>query len=81
MGGNPMQFNVQLKPEDRRVCECGCNVFIPTVALFDVSAIISPNGQAGVVAVDAGLVCMGCGKPADMAPKEEDKPKIQLAGG
>ena len=79
--GNEHKMNVQLSPDDRRACSCGCNTFVPTVGLFDVSAILSPNGQAGVIVVQDGLICSLCGEPADMTPKGEDKPKIQLVGG
>lgn len=79
--GQQMNMNVQLKPEDQRKCPCGSSLFVPTVALFDVSAILSPNGQAAVVVVDGGFMCLACGRPADMEPKKDEGPKITLVGG
>jgi hypothetical protein len=79
--GQQINMNVQLKPEDQRKCKCGSSVFVPTVAMFDVSAIMSPNGQASVFVADAGFICANCGTPAGMEPKVDGSPKIALVGG
>jgi len=74
------QINVELKPEDRRVCQkCGSAAFIPACALYDVSAIVSPTGRADVAAVPI-YACAVCGVQVDLTPKEE-KPNLAIAPG
>lgn len=40
---------------------CGCDIFIPAVKLFTVSALVSPTGQE-LLAQQPVLVCKECGK-------------------
>ena len=53
----------------KRVCSCGCDLFIPVANIREVSAIMSPNGQDGVVFCEAGFVCLDCNTPADTTIK------------
>ncbi len=69
MAGGP-QFN-QLKPGQQiqvdfknavpKVCECGCKYFIPVVAVYTVSALVSPTGQE-LTAQQPVLICRNCGE-------------------
>lgn len=42
------------------VCECGCNTFLPAVALKKVSSIVSPSGKEEVIDVPV-YICSKCG--------------------
>lgn len=55
--GEPIK--VDLKNAVPEICECGCKFFIPVVALFTVSALLSPTGQE-LTAQQPVLVCMEC---------------------
>ena len=70
-GQGQQQFNVDLKDATPRSCECGSALFQQAVLIYDVSAIMSPNGQA-LVAQQPVLVCLECRKP--LAPPDEEKP-------
>lgn len=54
--------NVNINPDDLEtvVCECGCAEWIEMYVIKKVSALISPNGQEGVIPIPK-LVCMECG--------------------
>jgi hypothetical protein len=39
---------------------CGCDIFIPAVKLYTVSALVSPTGQE-LLAQRPILVCKNCG--------------------
>jgi hypothetical protein len=69
-----VNFNINIDDLPIRVCSCGESRFIPTVYLREVSEILSPNGQAGIIFTDAGMVCATCGEPADLKihKKEEE---------
>ncbi len=64
------QIQVDLKNAVPRQCECGCKYFIPVVAVFTVSALVSPIGQE-LTAQQPVLVCMECKKM--LKNKEVDK--------
>jgi hypothetical protein len=53
------QIQVDMKNAVPKVCECGCQYFIPAVELFTISALVSPTGQelTGKIPV---LVCLKC---------------------
>ena len=55
------QIQVDLKNATPKVCECGCKYFIPVIALYTVSALVSPTGQE-LTAQQPVLVCMECKK-------------------
>ncbi len=55
------QIQVDLKNATPKVCECGCKYFIPVVACYIVSALVSPTGQE-LTAQQPVLVCMECKK-------------------
>jgi hypothetical protein len=55
------QIQVDLKNAVQKVCECGCKYFIPVIALYTVSALVSPTGQELTVQQPV-LVCRECGK-------------------
>ena len=55
--GQPIQ--VDLKNANPKVCECGCKYFIPVVAVFTVSVLVSPTGKELTVQLPV-LVCMEC---------------------
>jgi len=59
----PQQIQVDLKNATPKVCECGCDIFIPGVKLYTVSALVSPTGQE-LLAQQPCLVCSKCGKVA-----------------
>ncbi len=56
------QVQVDIKNATPKFCECGCKFFIPVVAAFTVSALVSPTGQE-LLAQQAVLVCMKCSSP------------------
>jgi len=53
------QIQVDLKNATQRVCECGCQYFIPVFQVFTVSALVSPTGQE-LTAQQPVLICMDC---------------------
>jgi len=53
------QIQVDLKNAVPRLCECGCKYFIPVVAVYTVSALVSPTGQE-LTAQQPVLICMEC---------------------
>jgi len=53
------QIHVDLKNAMQKVCECGCRYFIPVVAVYTVSALVSPTGQE-LTAQQPVLLCMNC---------------------
>ena len=53
------QIQVDLKNAVPKVCECGCKYFIPVVAVYTVSALVSPTGQE-LTAQQPVLICMEC---------------------
>ena len=70
------QIFVDLKNATKKVCErvivgdiinkipehiCGCELFIPCVSVFTVSALLSPTGQE-LMMQQPVLVCMDCRK-------------------
>jgi hypothetical protein len=55
------QIQVDLKDAVPRACECGCKYFIPVVAIYTLSALLSPTGQE-LTAQQPVLVCMECKK-------------------
>jgi len=70
------QFQVDLKNATQKVCQnklyvhtewgprghiCGCKHFIPVIAVYTVSALVSPTGQELTVQQPV-LVCRECGK-------------------
>lgn len=59
---NPgQQIQVDLKNATPKVCECSCEIFIPGVKLYTVSALVSPTGQE-LLAQQPVLCCKSCGK-------------------
>lgn len=56
LGGN---IPVDLKNATPKVCACGCKYFIPVVAVYTVSALVSPTGQE-LTAQQPVLTCMEC---------------------
>jgi hypothetical protein len=64
-------LKVPLSSLNKRKCNCGGESFVPAINLYEVSAIVSPNGKAGVIFGEAGFHCLICGRPADMKPKED----------
>jgi hypothetical protein len=55
------QIQVDLKNATQKVCECGCKYFIPVVALYTVSALVSPTGQELTAQLPV-LICQKCGE-------------------
>jgi hypothetical protein len=55
------QIVVDVKNAKQRECECGCKYFIPVVAVYTVSALMSPTGQE-LTAQRPVMVCMECKK-------------------
>jgi hypothetical protein len=71
------QIQVDLKNATQKVCQnmiadhaetgayehiCGCKYFIPVIALYTVSALVSPTGQE-LAAQQPVLVCLECKRP------------------
>jgi len=57
---------IQLTPKQMesavsKVCECGCEYFMPAVKVSTISALISPTGQM-LTTQQPVLVCMKCHK-------------------
>lgn len=73
----PQQIQVDLKNATPKTCRneisftspefglcskvCGCDIFIPAVKLYTVSALVSPTGQE-LLAQQPVLVCKSCGQ-------------------
>ncbi len=53
------QIQIDLKNATPKICACGCKYFIPVVAVYTVSALVSPTGQE-LVAQQPVLICMEC---------------------
>jgi len=53
------QIQVDLKNATQKACDCGCKYFIPVVAVYTVSALMSPTGQELTVQQPV-LICMNC---------------------
>lgn len=53
------QIQIDLNNATQKECECGCKYFIPVVAVYVVSALVSPTGQE-LIAQQPVLVCMAC---------------------
>jgi hypothetical protein len=70
------QFNlkIDLKELPRKTCDCGSTTFAPCVELGYITALQSPQGKAGFLAIQQGIyLCVTCGKPADLSlPQEKD---------
>ena len=57
---------IQLTPKQMesavsKVCECGCEYFMPAIKVSTISAIISPTGQELTTQTPV-LVCVDCHK-------------------
>ena len=50
---------IDLKDGVRKSCECGCQYFIPVIAVYTISPLVSPTGQE-LIAQQPVLVCMDC---------------------
>ena len=59
--GQPMQINIDLDKATQRACACGCKYFVPVVAVYTVSALMSPTGQE-LMAQTPVLICKECGE-------------------
>lgn len=81
----PQQFNinVDLNSLTPRKCHCGSGTFMPVVNFYDVPAILSPTGQADIVAIGAGYVCLACQAPAilDVITNGDKSRLVCLEGG
>jgi len=55
------QIQVDLKNATPRVCDCGCKYFMPVIAVYTVSALVSPTGQE-LTAQQPCLICKDCGE-------------------
>lgn len=64
-GGSGMgQPKIDMKQTKPIVCDCGNYTFTTAVFLREVSALVSPNGQAGVLPIST-VVCNACGRVPD----------------
>ena len=65
------QIPIDMRNAKRRACPCGCNVFVQEVAIYTISAVVSPIGQELTVQQPL-LVCMACREPyAPFAGRKE----------
>jgi hypothetical protein len=61
-GNQPLQISADvLKNATPRLCGCGCKYFVPVVAVYTVSALVSPIGKE-LTAQQPVLVCRDCGE-------------------
>jgi len=51
----------QMESAVSKVCECGCEYFMPAVKVSTISALISPTGQE-LTTQQPCLVCLKCQK-------------------
>lgn len=58
----PQQFQVDLTKAEQRSCVCGCKYFQQAMAVFTVSALLSPTGNELPVQVPH-LICLECKTP------------------
>lgn len=73
-----LKMNIDLNQLKPRLCSCGSEKFVQTFILREVSALVSPNGQAGVLYFQKGFACLECNKPADLSPPKEEEKKSNL---
>lgn len=57
----PQQIPIDISNATQLSCKCGCKFFQPAVALYAVSAILSPTGQE-LLAQQPVIVCLSCGE-------------------
>jgi hypothetical protein len=53
------QITVDLTNATPRLCECGCKYFTQAVAVYTVSALVSPIGKE-LTAQQPVLICLEC---------------------
>ncbi len=61
-----VNLRVPLSSLKKRSCKCGSENFVPAINIYEISAILSPNGKDGVVFSDPHFLCLSCGEPADL---------------
>jgi hypothetical protein len=79
-----MNINIPADQMKDRVCKCGGRLFISVFNLKEIPSIYSPSGKPESMMLQVGFVCAACGTQMSLRPeepKEEEKPKIVLAGG
>jgi hypothetical protein len=54
-------ITIDITNATQQQCSCGCKFFQPVIALFKVSAIVSPTGQE-LMAQQPAIVCAKCGE-------------------
>jgi hypothetical protein len=54
-------IQVDLTNATQKLCGCGCKYFVPVVAVYTVSALVSPIGKE-LTAQQPVLVCRDCGE-------------------
>jgi len=59
------------------VCECGCKIFVPAVALKKVSALVSPTGKEEIIDIPV-YICSKCG---EIPQVYKDKPNYKMIFG
>ena len=61
-GQAPEQVKIDVGELDNVICEkCNNVLFQPVFMMKKVSALISPNGQEGLIPVQGPYVCVACG--------------------
>ncbi len=63
------QIQVDVKDAKPRLCDCGCEYFVPVIKVYTLSALMSPTGQELIVQQPV-LVCKGCDKTLQAEAKE-----------
>lgn len=75
-GGQRMPQQVQINPDDLTNIEChNCNsvLFQQVYLLKEISAIMSPTGEDGIVPMPGPFACVKCGLvPKQLLPSEEE---------
>lgn len=60
----PLGGQMDISKTTPLICKCGNYTFTPVVFLREVSALISPNGQAGILPIQS-MACNACGAVPD----------------
>lgn len=68
-------MNIDVDKLDNVTCDCGNDTFLQVFKLKHISALISPNGQEGIINIPF-LVCSSCGKDYQEIVKSKQESKL-----
>ena len=66
-------MNINVADLPTIICRCGSVLWFQTTILKEVSALVSPNGQEGVIPVPADMFCVKCKASLTEVAKEQEE--------